>query len=362
MARIVSTTTVPPIVLSGPRNGITIEKIEAEIKKKPLTKLKSPKNEKGKHGITIEGFDFRGLDVNNQKQLNLSDCQNVTVRRCIFGQKTTKGVGLNVVGSKTRNITIEYCIFENMTFTADNGGEPLRLGLSDYSGITYNCLVRNCIFRNLRSDPETISVKSCGNVIEDNFFVNNKSNVTVRHGGFTTIRHNLIINGGGIRIHGYGNRVEYNCIGNNLDTESLAPIQLRYGDAEKDPNFTDVKTPSEKAKDVDPVYARTVDTRVENNEFKNCRKTVIELKKNGNLKPQGTIQNNNKAVDKFSFEQEPLPPTPPTPPPTPEFLTCQVDGTKDATVKEEKYVLCATDKTKVDNFIASVVPPAPPTT
>src|SRR5215212_9401434 len=197
-------------VIAGPRNGITVEKIEQEINKSPLRTEISGLNFSGRSNIVIEGIDFR-INRTGNKQCIISDCRDVIVRRCIFGNKTTLGQGLNVVGAKTKRVIVEYCIFENMTFTDDNGGEPLRFGLSPYSGISFECIVRNCIFRGLNSDPEAISNKSCRNTFEDNFFLNNKSNVTIRHGGLATIQHNYFKTRGGIRLHGYGNKALYNC-------------------------------------------------------------------------------------------------------------------------------------------------------
>lgn len=301
-------------VIAGPR--ITITQIEQEIKKSPLQVLTTPKSYSGKSNITIEGFDFRQLNTRNQKQCNVTDCQNVTIRRCVFGKKTTLGQGLNITGAKTKNIIVEYCIFEDMSFTESNGGEPCRLGYSQHSGISFNCTVRNCIFRNLRSDPETISIKTCGNLIEDNYFIDNKSNVTVRHGGLSTISHNLFRGPtNGVRIHGYGNKVLCNCFEANTETAEglFAPIVARYGNSEKDPNWTSQEKPSEKEGNSHATYAQTVNTMIENNEFKNCKVTITQLVRgvNNNLAPKNTMSNNNKIVEKFSFEETSTPPLPP---------------------------------------------------
>ena len=303
------------VIVAGPRNGITIEKIENEImNSKPLTVVKdSGKSYNGKKNITIEGFDFR-VDEDGGKQCAVTDCENVTIRRCIFGNKKTLGQALNIVGSKTKKVIVEFCIFENMSYTEANGAEPLRLGTSDSSGCIFECIVRNCIFRNLNSDPENISIKSCKNIIEDNFFINNKSNVTVRHGGLATIRHNYFRGRGGVRLHGYGNKVLFNCFeGHGVEKfvdkngkeekfeDSWYPIVLRYGNAERDPNFIDVKTPSGNKGKSHAIYAHTVNNEINGNEFKNCNKTVIELEKGGSIKPKDTIGGLNPTVNAFKF-------------------------------------------------------------
>ncbi len=310
------TSTTTSMVIAGPRNGITVEKIEAEVNKKPLEVLTSPKSYSHEEKITIEGFDFRKLDVADQKQCAVTNCKDVTIRRCIFGNKTTKGQGLNITGDGTKRVTVEYCIFENMSFSDENGGEPLRLGNSQFSGCNFESTVRNCVFRQLTSDVETISIKSCNNIIEDNFFIKNKSNVTVRHGGLAKIRHNyfksgeITVNGKtieancGARIHGYGSSVEYNCFEDNKDDGKFAPITIRKGDAPHDPNFTDVKTPCGKEGTSHHSYAQAIDTVIANNEFKNCKKTILKAFGDGSLEPQNITDENNKVVTKFTFESQ----------------------------------------------------------
>jgi Chondroitinase B len=359
-----STTTDDPVV-AGPRK-ITIQQIEQEIKKSPLQVLTSPKSFEGKSGIVIEGFDFRKLNKSGEKQCSVTNCQNVTIRRCIFGNKTTLGQGLNIVGARTKNITVEYCIFEKMTFTEDNGGEPLRFGVSNQSGINFDSTVKFCIFRGLSSDPEAISIKSCGNTVEDSFFVDNRSNVTVRHGGKNTIRHNLFTGRGGIRIHGYGNRAVWNCFDDNQEEDSFSPVVLRYGNAEKDPNWTDFKTPSQREGSSHAIYARTLNTEVSNNEFKDCKNTIIELRKGADLSPKVTTNEKNQEVDEFTFEktveQPPVPPTPPpttppttpptppTPPVEPPADLCDVCGSSDS-VEDVTYSFCKKDKLRLEILI-----------
>lgn len=356
MREMSATTTV-----AGPR--VTQKEIEDEIAKKPLQIATVPRSYTGKKSVTIEGFDFtngKTLDKTDQKQMNVSDCESVVIRRCIFGNKTTKGQGLNIVGSKTKNLIIEYCIFRDMSFDDDNGGEPFRLGLSELSGCEFKCMIRKCIFTKLNADPETISLKTAKNVVEDCYFIDNKSNLTVRHGGLNVIQHNLFTgNGGsernGVRLHGYGNVVRYNC----FDLVDV-PIMLRYGNVIKDPNWKDTKTPSGKKGSKHSKYAQTVNNVIQNNEFKDTNHEIRDLKKgDANLAPKNNTKKDNKRVEKFSFEQVGEEEEQPQPPTTEEFLTCIVDGVKDETVDIAEYTLCGNDKTKVDTYITSLKTPPP---
>ena len=301
----------------GPRN-ITIKQIEAEVNKSPLTKVtNSGKSYSGKDGIVIEGFDF-SVDNKDVKMLNVTDCKNVTIRRCKFSGKKLIDVALNITGEKTKNVIVEYCIFENMDTDLDNGGEPLRLGNSQYSGCVYDSIVRKCIFRNLTADPETISIKSVGNIVEDNFFIENECNVTVRHGGIAKIRNNSFKGKGGIRLMGYNNVVYDNVFEDNPgDPEKFSPIVIGYAVQAKDPNWNKVNEPSGKAGSSHAIYAQNVDNEIYGNRFnKNCKITLF-YRKDKSLAPKGLKLEDNLRVNSIDPTDE-TSPDPIGEPPIPE--------------------------------------------
>lgn len=294
-------------IKKGPR--VTLQQIKDEIHKEPLTEVSaSGKKFSGKKNITIEGFDFT-VNKTDVKMCTVTDCENVTIRRCIFRDKDTLGVALNVTGAKTKKVLIEYCLFENLTFDDDNGGEPLRLGISQHSGCIFECTVRNCIFRKLEADPETISIKSCNNIVEDCYFINNKSNVTVRHGGLAKIRHNYFKDKGGIRLYGYGNEISNNLFEDNPGEEKYAPIIVANGNKLRDPNWEDEKTPSGREGNSHAIYAQNKDNKIHGNRFRNCKITLY-YRKSERLAPRGLKLDDNLKVDKFDDDNahaEPIP-------------------------------------------------------
>ena len=163
-----------------------------------------------------------------------TDCDGVTIRRCYFRNKSNEGPALAI--SISKNVMVEDCIFENITGKDDR--EPIRIGDGSESGLSLKCAVRRCIFRNNSGDPEVISIKSAENTVEDCFFINNDGNVTVRHGGLTNIHHNYFEGNNGVRIHGYGNIVEYNYFKDNSATdEARSPISLWWGDEDTRPEL-----------------------------------------------------------------------------------------------------------------------------
>lgn len=189
--------------IAGPRNGITVEIIEQNLK--DLEERDSPDRSE-KEGQVIEGkdYDFNGksgrmLRVRHDK---------VKIRNCKF--RNNKGEPALVIAN-SKDVVVEDCIFEDITAGGGTNREPLRIAEDgSESGLSLNCTVRRCIFRNNSADDEIISIKSANNTIEDCFFINNDGNLTVRHGGLATIHHNYLQGKNGVRIYGYGNRVEYN--------------------------------------------------------------------------------------------------------------------------------------------------------
>jgi hypothetical protein len=287
--------------VAGPRNGITMEKIEQEIKNRDLKSGAKYKPPKKKKNIMIESYDF--TKKKGKKQLRLSDYQEAIIKYCKFGKKSTEGQGLEITGDKAKKVTVQYCIFEDFTSKVSNGGEPLRLGNSPQSGCIFECVIKNNIFRNCtQKDPEMISIKACKNRIEDNFFINNTTNVTVRHGGLNKIQHNYFKGNNGVRIHGTGNYVRYNCFADNKETGKLSPITVRWGSKPQDRHWKNNKPLGRKGASHDE-SAPARDTVIEGNEFKNCKITIRDFQdEDEHEKPEGTKKENNKEVRKFTFE------------------------------------------------------------
>ena len=128
--------------VSGAGARITLKEIEDEVYKSPLTKVTDKgKSLSGKKDAKVEGYDFVN-DGKDLKMLNVTDCQDVIIRRCRFSGTNLLDVMLNVTGKNTKRVVIEYCIFENASTKLSNGGEPIRLGNSQLSGIRFVCTVR----------------------------------------------------------------------------------------------------------------------------------------------------------------------------------------------------------------------------
>lgn len=266
-------------------------------------KITSPTSFSNKSNFIIKDCDFdfsseqqqkdsKGNDVSTT-MLTLNNCKNGIVLNCHFHNKKPKGLGLKIAGAGTNNVFVDNCEFDNLTYSAGNGGEPMRIGNSQHSGIWFDCTVRNSNFHDLKADVETISIKSCGNIIEHNHFKDNDSNVTVRHGGFATIQENDFEGLGGIRVIGPYNKIINNRFKNNKSSGDRAPIILAYANARVDPNFTAVDKPSGKEGRSHAMYAQVVGCEISGNVFENCIKTIV-FRTGKPIAPENNKIENNK--------------------------------------------------------------------
>jgi hypothetical protein len=184
-----------------------------------------------------------------------------------------------MVGKKSEANLIDHCTFRDHRYPGENGGEPIRIGNSEDSGYWFNTTVQYCYFHDLGGDPETVSIKSCGNVLKNNVHKNCKSSFAIRHGGANTIQDNLFVGYGGIRIHGNTNKILRNLHMNNdyikyKDNKYKPPLIIDNGNIENDLNFDDAGQPREKTAEYQgcshSAYARAKNNTIEGNTYHNC--------------------------------------------------------------------------------------------
>jgi poly(beta-D-mannuronate) lyase len=178
--------------------------------------------------VTVSGFRFRQstmLDVPttcnhiriSRNDFQLADVEGLNwlmiradyskVDRNHFHGKSTLGVFLCVEGpgsaGMARGVHVVRNHFSDHTFAGDNGGEPIRLGLSGRSLSEAGAIVEQNLFERANGDPEAISVKSSANTIRDNTIRNSLGGIVLRHGNKSRVEGNFILAGSnGIRIYG----------------------------------------------------------------------------------------------------------------------------------------------------------------
>lgn len=140
---------------------------------------------------------------------------DVKIDRNHFHGKTTAGIFIVVDGPDATAMAQRTHIFRNYfsdhTFTGTNGGEPIRLGVSDRALAGSHAIVEYNLFERCNGDPETISVKSSENTIRYNTIRNSRGGIVLRHGNHSTVEGNYLLDGAeGVRIYGNDHTVVNN--------------------------------------------------------------------------------------------------------------------------------------------------------
>ena len=204
--------------------------------------------------VTIDNYNsdssgtVTGTDIDN-KWVSIFGVHN-RLDHCTFINKSNSGATVVVwydnptypnQSTPTYHL-IDSNYFNGRTYLAGNGGESIRVGVSQTSRTyAYNVIEYNLFENMIQDDPEIISNKSCFNIYRYNTFLNCSGGLTLRHGRYCDVYGNFtIINklgvsqDYGIRIIDKGHRVYNNYIegtdGNkNSLTTARCPIILYNG-------------------------------------------------------------------------------------------------------------------------------------
>ncbi|MFJ9785169.1 chondroitinase-B domain-containing protein [Amycolatopsis sp. NPDC101161] len=190
----------------------------------------------GVSNVVLRGFKFRGsakLSVPagaSNNRLTRNDFQLTTdgnwvtvsgddtvVDRNVFQNRTSQGVFLQILGpsgAMAKRVHVHHNYFYNHQFSGSNGGESIRLGLSDHQSYTANALIENNLFEKADGDIEAISVKSSDNVVRYNTIRDSRGYIVLRHGNRSTVEGNLLF-GSGIRFHGNDHKIVNNYVANS---------------------------------------------------------------------------------------------------------------------------------------------------
>lgn len=135
--------------------------------------------------------------------------KNNRVDHSYFAGKTNKGptlvVRLNAEESRENGHIIDHNFFGHRPTLGGNGGETIRIGVSDYSRTRSETVISRNYFERCDGEVEIISIKSEGNAISENTFYESRGSVVFRHGGNNEASRNVFLgNGvsdtGGVRV------------------------------------------------------------------------------------------------------------------------------------------------------------------
>ena len=145
------------------------------------------------------------------------------VDHCRFSGQDHSGCSLVVWleddgGSEVGKHRIEANHFLDRPQGNGNGFETIRIGTSEHSMKSSQCVVSGNLFENCDGEVELISNKSCGNVYHNNTIIGCAGALTLRHGNDCKVLGNLILgdkdkNSGGIRVVGEGHEI----VGNQIE-------------------------------------------------------------------------------------------------------------------------------------------------
>jgi parallel beta-helix repeat protein len=238
-------------------------------------------------GCTIENSDISSNEPDHM--FVLWNCQDCEVLNSKFHGKRSEGCAVKVDGDadKEENIprgnSFEGCEWYDLRSPCE---EPLRIGDSRRSHLSYDTTVSNCIFRDLQADEETISIKSCDNTIENCQHRNCKSSITIRHGHSNTIEGNTFIGpDGGIRVWGKDNSILGNTFKENSSDKHF-PLRVLNGNTDEEPQGGNPHT----------AHAQVRDNEISGNTFDNCRKCVLWGGEDEKYKPTGVTFEDNKVI------------------------------------------------------------------
>lgn len=207
-------------------------------------------------------------DFNNPKRMDENNWVLFYGKRnrldnCSFVDKKNMGVLLAVILDDDRSRenfhSIDHNYFGRRIPLASNGGEIIRVGVSQHCQFNSNTQILDNFFEHCDGETEIISIKSGSNVVKGNLFKESQGSVVLRHGDNNTVENNIFLGNdkegtGGVRVINKGqwvvNNIFYKCRG----TGFRSPLAVMNGI----PN-----SPAHR-------YVQVTDAVIMNNTFYNC--------------------------------------------------------------------------------------------
>jgi poly(beta-D-mannuronate) lyase len=182
-------------------------------------------------------------DYNNPKRLDENYWvafygKNNRLDHSSFINKKNIGVLLAVILDDERSRenfhSIDHNYFGVRLPLASNGGEIIRVGVSEHCQYNANTNIENNYFEYCDGETEIISIKSCRNNIRNNVFRECQGSVVFRHGNFNTVENNIFLGNnkegtGGVRIINKGQWVTNNFFYKCRGVGFRSPIAIMNG-------------------------------------------------------------------------------------------------------------------------------------
>jgi hypothetical protein len=222
---------------------------------------------KGKDGfsfdasyVSVEGFRFTHQDgivipttvhnvrftrnlvqISKGSTVNWLDtaADNVEIDHNTFQHKSTLGNFIEVTGpgdhDMAKNTWIHHNYFLDHSFRGSNGGESIRIGVSQRQHGSAHGLIEYNLFEKCNGDAEVVSVKSSDDVVRYNTLLNSKGSIVLRHGNRNLVDGNLML-GGSSGIRFYGN--DHTIVNNVVQNSTGQAIEVGGGEIRDDTRST----------------------------------------------------------------------------------------------------------------------------
>jgi len=182
-------------------------------------------------------------DFNNPKRMDENNWvtfygKNNELDHCSFIDKKNMGVLLAVILDDERSRenfhSIDHNYFGRRLPLASNGGEIIRVGLSQHCQFNSNTHINNNLFEDCNGEAEIISIKSCANEVKGNVFKECQGSVVLRHGDNNIVMNNYFLGNdktstGGIRVINKGQQVSNNIFYKCRGVDFRSPLVIMNG-------------------------------------------------------------------------------------------------------------------------------------
>lgn len=155
-----------------------------------------------------------------------------------FEGKENGGAMMVVVRDAARPLDnrhrIDHNYFGPRPVLGSNGGETIRIGTSTESASASHTIVEDNVFERCDGEVEIVSVKSGGNIVRRNVFLQSQGSVVLRHGDGNLVEDNVFLGGGiehtgGVRVINRGQIVRGNYMEGLAGTEFTSAVTVMNG-------------------------------------------------------------------------------------------------------------------------------------
>lgn len=208
--------------------------------KQPVITFRSGKDQLASHcrvtNTVIDGFNNPGrMEENNWITFY---GKNNRLDHCSFSNKLNLGVLLAVIlddeRSRENQHSIDHNYFGYRIPLASNGGEMIRVGVSQHCEFNSNTKITANFFELCDGETEIVSIKSGSNEVTNNIFRECQGSVVLRHGNYNIVSGNYFLGNnkpgsGGVRVINKGQQVLNNLFYQCRGTDFRSPLAVMNG-------------------------------------------------------------------------------------------------------------------------------------